>query len=265
MTMRPDIRPAAVAGLFYPEDSRELRASLQQLLAENPTQETAPKVLIAPHAGYVYSGPIAARAYNALREAEGVIRRVVLLGPAHRVALQGLALPTVAWFRTPLGDIPLDQEACTLLEGLPQVGYSDHAHELEHSLEVHLPFLQTMLSKFTLVPLVVGWAQPDDVAEVLDILWGGKETLVIISSDLSHYHPSDSARQMDAATANAIENLHFPIDGHHACGANPINGLLKLARLRKLRVQRLDLRNSSETAGTPERVVGYGSWAFHDA
>jgi MEMO1 family protein len=264
MTTRPDIRPAAVAGLFYPKDSSELRALLHQLLAENPTQATVPKVLIAPHAGYVYSGPIAARAYNALRGARGVIRRVVLLGPAHRVALHGLALPTVAWFRTPLGDVPLDKEAGALLEDLSQVGYSNHAHELEHSLEVHLPFLQTMLSTFTLVPLVVGRAQPEEVAEVLKILWGGKETLVIISSDLSHYHPSDTAQQFDAATAQRIENLHIPIDEHQACGANPINGLLKLAGIRKLRVQRLDLRNSSDTSGTPERVVGYGSWAFYD-
>lgn len=265
MSARPDIRPAAVAGVFYPKDSNGLRTLLRQLLAENPTQETAPKALIAPHAGYVFSGPIAARAYNALREAAGAVRRVVLLGPAHRVALRGLALPTVGYFHTPLGDVPLDQEAGARLEGLPQVGYSDLAHQLEHSLEVHLPFLQTVLTAFTVVPLVVGWTQPGEVAEVLEVLWGGKETLVIVSSDLSHYHPSDTARRLDVATAQRIENLHIPIDEHQACGANPINGLLTLARTRRLRVQRLDLRNSSDTAGTSERVVGYGAWAFHDA
>ncbi len=263
--MRPDIRPAAVAGLFYPRDSSELRAVVRQLLVENPAQETTAKALIVPHAGYVYSGPIAARAYNAIRAAAGAVRRVVLLGPAHRVALHGLALPTVGYFHTPLGDVTLDPEADALLEGLPQVGYSDHAHQLEHSLEVHLPFLQTVLTAFTLVPLVVGWAQPDEVAEVLEMLWGGKETLVIVSSDLSHYHPSDTARRLDTATAQRIENLQIPIDEQQACGAIPINGLLTLARVRRLRVQRLDLRNSSDTAGTPERVVGYGSWTFHDA
>ena len=265
MSTSPSIRPPAVAGLFYPGNATELRALLRRLLAENPTQAPPPKALIAPHAGYLYSGPIDARAYNALRGLRESIRRVVLLGPAHRVALSGLALPTVGYFRSPLGDVPLDREACALLEGLPQVGYSDHAHQLEHSLEVHLPFLQTLLYQFLLVPLVVGWAQPDAVARVLELLWGGKETLVIISSDLSHYQPSDLARKLDETTAQHIENLHVPIDEHHACGAHPINGLLTSVRGHRLRVQRLDLRNSSDTAGTPERVVGYGAWAFYDA
>ncbi|HVC38340.1 MAG TPA: AmmeMemoRadiSam system protein B [Gammaproteobacteria bacterium] len=264
MTASPSIRPTAVAGLFYPEDATELRALLRRLLAENPMQGPAPKALIAPHAGYLYSGPIAARAYNALRGLREATRRVILLGPAHRVALRGLALPSVEAFSTPLGDIPLDREAAALIEGLPQVGRSDHAHQLEHSLEVHLPFLQTLLNKFTLVPLVVGWAQPDEVAQALEALWGGQETLLIISSDLSHYHPSGLARQLDEDTARHIEALRITINDNQACGANPINGLLTVARARNLRVRRLDLRNSGDTAGTPERVVGYGSWAFYD-
>lgn len=265
MITSPNIRPAAVAGLFYPQDAIELAALLCRLLAENPSQGPAPKALIAPHAGYLYSGPIAARAYNALKGLGRAIRRVILLGPAHRVALRGLALPGVDYFRTPLGDIPLDREASALLEDLPQVRCSDHAHQLEHSLEVHLPFLQTLFNEFTLVPMVVGWARPDEVAQTLERLWGGSETLVVISSDLSHYHPSEVAHQMDKATAQQIENLEIPIDEHQACGAHPINGLLTLAQNRNLRVRRLDLRNSGDTAGTAERVVGYGAWAFYDA
>ncbi|MGA9853918.1 MAG: AmmeMemoRadiSam system protein B [Gammaproteobacteria bacterium] len=265
MTSSPSIRPTAVAGLFYPQEAVELRRLLERLLADNPSLGPAPKALIAPHAGYLYSGPVAARAYNALKGLGRAIRRVILLGPAHRVALCGLALPTADYFRTPLGDIPLDREASALIEDLPQVGSSDHAHQLEHSLEVQLPFLQTLINEFTLVPLVVGWTQPDEVARVLERLWGGKETLVIISSDLSHYHPAELARQMDEATAQHIENIEIPIDEHRACGASPINGLLTLAQTRHLRVRRLDLRNSGDTAGTPERVVGYGAWAFYDA
>ena len=258
------IRPAAVAGYFYPQDSTGLRSLVQKLLAENAVQAPPPKALIVPHAGYVYSGPIAARAYNALAGLRETIRRVVLLGPAHRVTLQGLALPSVEAFQTPLGVIRLDPQAARQLQTLPQVGVSDQAHALEHSLEVQLPFLQTMLLKFTLVPLVVGQAQAAEVAEVLEKLWDGRETLVLISSDLSHYHASDRARQLDAATANEIENMNIPIREHQACGAHPINGLLQLACRLKLHVQRLDLRNSGDTAGTPERVVGYGAWAFYE-
>lgn len=262
--MHSDIRPAAVAGLFYPGDSTGLGALVRKLLAENPAQTPPPKALIVPHAGYVYSGPVAARAYNALGCLGETIRRVVLLGPAHRVALRGMALPAAEAFQTPLGDITLDQQAAANLESLPQVGISDQAHQFEHSLEVQLPFLQTLLAGFTLIPVVVGLAQPELVAELLERLWGGKETLVVISSDLSHYHPSDQARQLDEATARDIEHLRTPIREHQACGAGPINGLLSVARKRRLQVQRLDLRNSSDTAGTPERVVGYGSWAFYE-
>ncbi|MDE2234093.1 MAG: AmmeMemoRadiSam system protein B [Gammaproteobacteria bacterium] len=264
MTKHGMIRPAAVAGYFYPQESAGLLSQVQKLLAENTVHTPPPKALIVPHAGYVYSGPIAARAYNALAGLRGTIRRVVLLGPAHRVALHGLALPSVEAFQTPLGDIRLDRQAAAQLEALPQIMVSDQAHALEHSLEVQLPFLQAMLVNFTLVPLVVGQAQAAEVAEVLEKLWDGKETLVVISSDLSHYHPSDRARQLDAATANHIENLDSPISEHQACGAHPVNGLLQMARRLKLHVQRLDLRNSGDTAGTPERVVGYGAWAFYE-
>ncbi|MGB9428744.1 MAG: AmmeMemoRadiSam system protein B [Gammaproteobacteria bacterium] len=265
MTTGANVRPAAVAGLFYPDDAAELRAMLQRLLAENPAQGPFPKVLIAPHAGYIYSGPIAARAYNCLVPQATAIRRVVLLGPAHRVAVRGLALPTVEAFRTPLGEVPLDQAAIARIDNLPQVERSDSAHALEHSLEVHLPFLQTLLGRFELVPMVVGWAAPDEVSQVMEMLWGGSETLIVISSDLSHYHLYDVARELDERTARQIEARHIPIEDRQACGAYPINGLLAVARSRNLHIARLDLRNSGDTAGDRKRVVGYGAWACHDA
>lgn len=259
------IRPPAVAGAFYPEDAQKLRAQLKHLLAKNPATESAPKALIAPHAGYLYSGAVAARAYNCLPAGTESIRRVVLLGPAHRVALHGLALPTVQAFRTPLGDVPLDQEAMEMVAHLPQVSRSDAPHRLEHSLEVQLPFLQTRLHSFALVPLVAGWTQPGVVAEVLQALWGHHDTLIVISSDLSHYHPYETARRMDADTAQSIETGQIPIASEQACGAHPINGLLRAAREHNLKIQRLDLRNSGDTAGDRRRVVGYGAWAYHEA
>lgn len=260
-----DVRVPAVAGLFYPGEAGALRAQLAQLLAENPAPGALPKALIAPHAGYVYSGPIAARAYRRLAPHAAIIRRVVLLGPAHRVALHGLALPAADVFRTPLGDIELDADAIALLTGLPQVTRSAAAHEQEHSLEVHLPFLQTLLENFTLVPLVVGRAQTNEIAAVLAAVWGDEETLIVISSDLSHYHDYASAQRLDADTARRIETCQFPIPDEQACGAYPINGLLSVAQTQHLRVERLDLRNSGDTAGDKRRVVGYGAWALHAA
>lgn len=265
MTASHIVRPAAVAGMFYPKDPAELRVLLGRLLAANPAASAAPKALITPHAGYMYSGPIAARGYNTLAPHAAAVRRVVLLGPAHRIALRGLAVPTAKIFRTPLGDVLLDRDAMARIERLPQVGRSDTAHQLEHSLEVHLPFLQMLLREFMLVPLVVGWAQPHEVAEVLDVLWGGNETLVVISSDLSHYHPYEVARRLDQDTARRIEAHELPIPDEQACGAYPINGLLSVARARQLRVERLDLRNSGDTAGDKNRVVGYGAWVLHAA
>lgn len=256
------VRMPAVAGSFYPGEASALRAQLAQLLASNPAAGAAPKALIAPHAGYVYSGPIAARAYNRAARRADTVRRVILLGPAHRVALRGLALPSVDAFGTPLGEVPLDQAAMASIEELPQVTHSDAAHAQEHSLEVHLPFLQILLARFTLVPLVVGSATTDEIAEVVSRLWGGDETLVVISSDLSHYHAYESARDLDADTAQRIEACAVPIPDMQACGAYPINGLLSVARQRQLRVERLDLRNSGDTAGDKRRVVGYGAWAF---
>ena len=259
------VRPAAVAGMFYPREPSALRALLSRQLTENPAAGAVPKALVAPHAGYVYSGPVAARAYNLLAPVAERIRRVLLLGPAHRVPLRGLALPSSTAFRTPLGDVPLDVDAMEQIEGLPGVQRSDAAHAEEHSLEVHLPFLQMLLPRFALVPIVVGWSEATEVRQVLERLWGGDETLVVLSSDLSHYHPYAEARRVDEDTARRIESLAPALQGEQACGAYPLNGLLTSVRERDLRITRLDLRNSGDTAGGRDRVVGYGAWSIHGA
>ncbi|MEO8039746.1 MAG: AmmeMemoRadiSam system protein B [Betaproteobacteria bacterium] len=265
------VRPPAVAGSFYPADpgalQADVRARLAAAAASRRNDDPVPKALIVPHAGYVYSGDVAAIAYARLARARGTIRRVVLLGPCHRVAVRGLALPGTDRFDTPLGPITVDQAAVAALRDLPQITESAQAHALEHSLEVHLPFLQDALGSFTLVPLAVGDAAPDAVAEVLERLWGGAETLIVISSDLSHYLPYNTAQLTDAATVRDMLALDPHIDHHHACGAAPVNGLLLLARRRALVPQLLDLRNSGDTAGDKQRVVGYAALAFyeHDA
>ncbi len=257
------IREPAVAGMFYPGDPQELRHQVADFLEHAGEPRLTPKALIAPHAGYVYSGPIAASAYAQLAPLRDAIQRVVLLGPAHRYPLRGLAYSQAALFRTPLGDVPVDQDALHSLDELPQVRALDAAFEGEHCLEVQLPFLQTILTAFQAVPLLVGEAESAQVAEVLERLWGGDETLIVISSDLSHYLDYDSARSMDAATTEAIEQLHpEAISYHHACGRNPVIGLLLVAQRHNLRATTLDLRNSGDTAGPRNQVVGYGAYAF---
>ncbi len=257
------IREPAVAGQFYPGNASELRNAIRVLFADVQARPgPAPKALIVPHAGYIYSGPVAATAYASLRSYREQYTRIILLGPAHRVAIKGLALSTADVFRTPLGDVPLDKEAIAALD-LPEVMVFDAAHQLEHSLEVHLPFLQSVIESFSIVPLVVGDVAAQTVADVIDALWGGPETLIVVSSDLSHYLSYDKARTLDNATCRAIENLEVDrIDHHGACGATPIGGLLIAARRRGLKVATLDLRNSGDTAGDRSSVVGYGSWQF---
>jgi AmmeMemoRadiSam system protein B len=343
------VRFPAVAGMFYPGDARELRATVEDLLAAAaasglpPKAQTvhpctaplgsiqSPKAIIAPHAGYVYSGPVAASVYVRLKPLRGVVRRVVLLGPSHRVGFEGLAVSSADYYETPLGRVALDKAAIASLAGLRQVRTYDVAHTHEHSLEVHLPFLQTVLGEFQLVPLVVGDTTAAQVAEVLERLWGGPksatatdlmagrtsegsratfssrgprldsgmesratvhgrtgrgfdpigeaagapslargprldpigETLIVVSSDLSHYHDYDTARRMDAATSRAIEQLRYEDIGYDdACGRIPVSGLLHYARNRGLTVQTVDLRNSGDTAGPRDRVVGYGAYAI---
>ncbi len=257
------IREPAVAGQFYPGNASELGATIRVFFEAVQGEEgPAPKALIVPHAGFIYSGPVAATAYARLRPFSGLYTRVILLGPAHRIAVTGLALSGADAFRTPLGDVPLDKDALDALTTL-EVRVVDATHQFEHSLEVHLPFLQSVIESFSLVPLVVGDATAESVAEVIDALWGGPETLIVISSDLSHYLGYDEARVSDKATCQAIESLEaHSIDHDHACGATPICGLLISARRRGMQVTTLDLRNSGDTAGDRSRVVGYGAWQF---
>lgn len=261
------IRPPAVAGRFYPGVASQLATIVDGLLAEARPHAWA-KAMIVPHAGFVYSGPVAASAYASLRGYEGArIRKVVLLGPAHRVALEGLAIPSVSAFRTPLGEIPIDAELAALAGGLPDVVVSDEAHREEHSLEVQLPFLQRVLDDFTLLPVVVGHTTPAAVANLLERVWGGDDTQILISSDLSHYHGYAEAAALDRQTAGWIATSEEPgLDHQRACGAACIDGLIELARRHPGRFRRecIDLRNSGDTAGPRDRVVGYGAFAFHE-
>ncbi len=259
------IRPPAVAGMFYPREVAALRRDIHDMLAAArvPAGAPVPKALIVPHAGYVYSGLIAAEAFARVAPAHATIRRVVLIGPAHRVAFAGLAVSAAEAFDTPLGRIPIDQDAVARIATLPGVGTLDQAHAQEHSLEVQLPFLQTVLDEFSLVPLVAGNVAPETVARVLEVLWGGPETLIVISSDLSHYLEYTAAQRMDGLTRAAIERLDpGPIGFDQACGRIGVAGLLAMARHRGLSVETVNVRNSGDTAGPKDRVVGYGAWAF---
>jgi len=258
-------RRPAVAGMFYPSDPAELNAMLDEMLAEaRPIDSPTPKAIIVPHAGYVYSGPVAATAYRHVQKLAKLITRVILLGPSHRVPFYGIAASSANEFATPLGMIPLDRNLIDQLVTNHQVKLLDEAHSMEHSLEVHLPFLQKALGNFSLVPLVVGDAKPEAVAQVLETCWGGDETLIVISSDLSHYHDYTTAQRMDRATSKAIETLS-PESIHYddACGRNPVNGLLELARRKGLHATTIDLRNSGDTAGPRDQVVGYGAYIIH--
>ena len=261
------VRPAAVAGMFYPGDARALATEVDDLLGS--VEQTAPrlgypKALIVPHAGYIYSGGVAARAYDELAAARGSVRRVVLLGPTHRVAVRGLAAPGVEAFATPLGPVRIDRDAIASVRELPQVVINDAAHALEHSLEVQLPFLQKVLGDFALVPFAVGAASIEQVAEVLERLWGGAETLIVVSTDMSHYHSYERARAIDGATIERISRFATDIDHEQACGATPLNGLLLFSRQKNLSLKLLAACNSGDTAGGKDRVVGYSSFGLYE-
>jgi AmmeMemoRadiSam system protein B len=265
-SQRTKIRPAAVAGSFYVGHPQRLRTAVADLLAAAPASAGAsPKALIAPHAGYVYSGGVAAAAFATLKSDKPGISRVVLIGPAHYVAVRGLAVPTADAFETPLGRVPVDRDALSAIADLPFVVEADAAHAPEHALEVELPFLQTLLGSFALIPLLVGDADPRQVAQVLERLWGEPDTLIVVSSDLSHYHDYDTARQLDAATAAAIERGDWGSLGpDRACGFLAVAGLLMEAGRRWLAARRLALCNSGDTAGPRDRVVGYGAWIWEE-
>ena len=262
------VRQPAVSGRFYPGDAARLARTVERLLRDaresaGPASAPPPKALIVPHAGYVYSGSTAARGYIILDSVREQIRRVVLLGPAHYLDFPGLALAGADGFASPLGDVPIDRDAEAALAGLPQVAVAPEAHAPEHSLEVQLPFLQHQLAEFTLLPLAVGNAGQQEVAEVLDAVWGGPETLIMISSDLSHYLPYAKAQATDRDTVERILRLE-PVSVHRACGARPVNGLLVAARGHGLRPELLALCNSGDTAGDRDRVVGYAAIAFSE-
>jgi len=267
MSATATLRPPAVAGRFYPADAAALRTALRQHLAaaRPPAPALAPKAIVVPHAGYMYSGAVAASAYACLTPLRGRIRRVVLLGPAHRAPVVGLALPDTLAFGTPLGPVPVDADGVAALRGLPQVLQDANAHAAEHSLEVHLPFLQEVLGEFAVLPLVAGRVPTECVAETLERVWGGPETLLVVSSDLSHYHPYAVARHEDRGTAHDLLAMRSDIDHAHACGATVLNGLMHLARRRGMRPTLLDLRNSGDTGGDRSRVVGYAALALHES
>lgn len=262
-------RYAAMAGSFYPKVAKDLSSTVSSLLDQAPASicypkasTCSPKAIIAPHAGYIYSGPIAATAYKTLTKSAAQITKVVVLGPSHHVAFKGIAAPDSECFETPLGSIDIDGSAMSKALALPYVSVRPDAHLLEHSIEVQLPFLQTVLTDFAICPLVVGDANVDEVADLLECLWGSNETLIVISSDLSHYLPYDSAQILDTATSQAIEALNPNLSGDQACGCRAVNGLLKAAQRHHLSAKILDLRNSGDTAGDKARVVGYGAYAL---
>jgi AmmeMemoRadiSam system protein B/AmmeMemoRadiSam system protein A len=261
------VRPAAVAGMFYPGDARALSAEVDELLGsvDAPAPRLGyPKALVVPHAGYIYSGGVAARAYDELAAARGLVKRVVLLGPTHRVAIRGVAAPSVQAFATPLGEVRIDQQAIAAVRDLPQVVVNDRAHALEHSLEVQLPFLQKVLGDFALAPFAVGAATTPEVAQVLERLWGGAETLIVISTDMSHYHAYERARAIDGATIGRIAAFATDIDHEEACGATPLNGLLAFSRQKNLSLKLLAACNSGDTAGGKDQVVGYSSFGLYE-
>ncbi len=257
------IRPAAVAGYFYPDDPDEIKTMISEYMDQARHTDIRSKAIIAPHAGYIYSGPIAANAYSTIEPLKDHIKRVILLGPAHRVYVNGMALSTADYFASPLGIVPIDKTLQEEALTFNNVVEFDQAHAKEHSLEVHLPFLQVLLNDFSLLPVLVGDADANEVANLLDHLWQDEETLIIVSSDLSHFHDYNTAKQIDQATTQAIETFEIDrIGPKQACGSFPVNGLLNLAESRSLKVQTLDVRNSGDTAGSKDQVVGYGSYAI---
>ena len=256
-------RQPAVAGTFYPLHPEHLRDMVMRLLPPIDAATSPPKAIIAPHAGYIYSGPVAATAYARLKNARTRITRVVIIGPSHRVAFRGLAVSAAAAYVTPLGAVKVDQNAVQCIAQFPFVNYLEQAHTFEHSVEVQLPFLQAVLEDFTIVPIVTGDASPEQVSQVIEALWADDATLIVISSDLSHYHDYVTAQTLDRHTTELIEQLLYEqLDYASACGRVPVSGLLKLARDKRLTLTTLDLRNSGDTAGDKERVVGYGAYVI---
>jgi AmmeMemoRadiSam system protein B len=262
------VRLPAVSGLFYPKDADGLRRTLRALLAapRGPAADARPpKALVVPHAGYAYSGAVAAAAYRRLEGISGHIRHVVLVGPSHRVRIRGLAMPSCDFFATPCGEVPINDVARSHLRELGLAGIADAPHAIEHSIEVQVPFLQAVLTDFDVLPIAVGQVPGGHVARALEAVWGGPETLIVVSSDLSHYHTHSEAEQIDGMTTRSILARRSDLSDEQACGAEGINGLLEVARARSLKVELVDQRTSADTAGDNSRVVGYGSYALFEA
>lgn len=259
-------RQTAVAGTFYPANPKELETQVSKLLSDSQKEFLkCPKALIAPHAGYIYSGPIAANAYHGISKFKDQIKQVVIFGPSHHMAFEGIAATHAPSYQTPLGEIKIVQALAQKLKPFKQIGFYDPAHLKEHSIEVHLPFLIKVLDHFEFVPLVVGQSQPEYVAEVMGAFWNLPGTLIIVSTDLSHYHTYDEAKNRDLKTSDQIENLDYTqISPDQACGARPLNGLLKLIKDKSATIERLDLRNSGDTAGPRDQVVGYAAYAVYE-
>lgn len=262
-----NIRPAAVSGLFYPANGPALNTMVVNELrsVKSHSNSRFPKAIIVPHAGYIYSGAIAASAYSRLQPYRQHIKRVIIIGPSHRVGFNGLALSSADYFETPLGNIPVDKETNEQLLAIDGVKTLDQAHVQEHSIEVQLPFLQNVLDDFTIVPIVAGNASAKLVDKVINSLWSNDNTVIVISSDLSHYHDYVSAQQLDLSTSDAILNLDLnQIDSEHACGCVGIRGLLSFAQHHAVEATSLDIRNSGDTAGDKDSVVGYGAFIFSE-
>jgi AmmeMemoRadiSam system protein B len=250
--------------MFYSDKPQELAVAVRSYVvdAAPPAAAKPPKAVIAPHAGYIYSGPIAGTAYAALAPRGKEIERVILVGPSHRVGFPGVAASSAGSFETPLGPVAVDREAVTLLLKEGRAREFEPAHENEHSLEVQLPFLKQVCPNARIVPLLAGDDDWRAVENVLALLWGEDETAVVVSSDLSHYHDYTTAQQLDKDTARTVERLAAGEVGfEQACGATGINGLLSVLAQKGLGCATLDLRNSGDTAGPRNRVVGYGAFA----
>jgi len=261
-----NIRSTAVAGLFYPASSDELVQLVNNELSQaTPEAGHHPLAIIVPHAGYVYSAAIAANVYKHLQHFRSIIKRVLLIGPSHRVAFQGLALSSADFFQTPLGKIAVDKTAQKDLLNIAGIQLHDQAHANEHSLEVQLPFLQHVLDDFSLIPIVAGDANAELIAQAIDTVWDGQQTLVVISSDLSHYHDYKTAQRLDNASSKAIVALNCTtLSSANACGYVGVNGLLLFAQRHHLKASIVDVRNSGDTAGDKTSVVGYGGYLFED-
>lgn len=261
------VRPPSAAGLYYPKDAEGLRHALRTLLGRNTAPALRlPKAIVVPHAGYAYSGEVAATAFHTLESAAAdAIRHVILLGPSHRVPMRGMAMPSYDFFATPCGEVPVYETARRRLRELGLAGVSDAPHALEHSLEVQLPFLQALLHDFDVLPVAVGIAPPEQVAKALETVWGGPETLIVVTTDLSHHHTHVEAEELDQQTARLIVARRSDISDTQACGAGAVNGLMEAARHKGLEVQLLDRRTSGDTVGDASRVVGYGSFALFEA